>query len=135
MDWSDLPSVVLVQIYSLLQTGDKLRAASACKNWREPVFQVPFTSTLNLDLQDYDLDGPRISFLTQNFAHKVTDVTLSFNPSNVSNLDIVEELFAQLEINRHLKSLKVRCSEESLASELFCGTSTSDLIRRKYFFR
>lgn len=137
MDWSDLPSVVLVQMYSALPWQDRLRASSSCKNWRESVFQVPLSPSLTLNLQNYEVDGPKVKFLTQHFVHKVTNLTIIFNPTCLKIMDLLETVLTQLALNRTLECLKLRFAEESLTKihEFFGTPSNSAIIFKTHFAR
>lgn len=136
MEWSELPSVVLLEIYDYLSVKDRLNASVVCKNWRAPVFQVPLTNDeLVLTLRS-EADIPKVKFLARNFAVKVQEVSLLFDASNPNCLDLVEEILGLLEDNTQLKSFRVRFSEESLVKDIFNEhANTNTLILRNYFIK
>ncbi|CAL8106787.1 unnamed protein product [Orchesella dallaii] len=136
MEWGELPSVVLLEIYDYLSVKDRLIASTVCKNWRAPVFQVPLSDD-ELVLKLYtESDIPKVKFLGRNFAVKVQAVRLIFDASSPNCLDLVEEILGLLEDNTQLKSLRIRFSEESFAKNSFGEyANTNDLILRSYFVK
>lgn len=135
MEWGELPSVVLLEIYDYLPVKDRLFASSVCKNWRAPVFQVPLSEDeLVLTLRS-EADIPKVKFLGRNFAVKVQEVSLIFDASSPNCVDLVEEILGYLEDNTQLKSLRIRFTEESLFKNVFGAVNTNTLILRNYFVK
>ena len=99
------------------------------------MFQVPPYNTLELQLRNYEADGAKVRFLSSHFVHKVSHVSLTFNAANPNCLELVSDILTRLENNSSLRTLRLRCTEESLSKEVFYGSSTSALILRKYFTR
>jgi hypothetical protein len=97
--------------------------------------QVPLHNSLQLTLRNYESDGAKVRFLSSHFVHKVAHLNLTFNAANPNCLELMSEILTRLEDNVGLKTLKLRCTEDSLSKELFYGDSTSALILRKYFTR
>jgi len=133
--WSDTPTVVLLEVFAYLPVQDRLNASAVCTNWRAPVFQAPLYDKLELNLNNYELDRQKVTFLSSNFVHKVPTVHLKFNPISPSCLDLVGEILEKLAGNTGLRTLKLSYTEELLGSELFHDKSMSALILRKYFSR
>jgi len=134
MEWGELPTVVLVEVYKYLSIRDRLKASSVCRNWRLPGFQVPLSDHLSLRLEGEE-DIPRVRFLMQQFVYKVSYVSFTFNAVTPNCLDLVEEALVLLETNNSLKSLKLICSDNSLMEAVANKADTKALIRRKYFIK
>lgn len=136
MEWGELPSVVLLEIYDYLTVKDRLSSSSVCKNWRAPAFQVPLSNEeLVLKLRS-EADIPKVKFLARNFAVKVQEVSLVFDASSPNCLELTDEILAFLEDNVQLKSLRIKFSEESVVKNIFDeNANTNTLILRNYFVK
>jgi hypothetical protein len=114
--WADLPNVVMVEVYkNLLSRTDRLNAASVCRNWRVPGFQVPLSDSLTLKMTKGEKDVPKVSFMSQQFLCKVKHVTLFFDVSTQNCLNSVEQFITLLESNLILKTLKMVPTSRCLA--------------------
>jgi len=134
MDWGSLPTVLLLEIHKYLPVKDRLNAFSVCRNWRLPAFQVPLAPELSL-VWESEEDTSRVRFLSEKFVHKVTKLNVTFNAAKMECLDLMGQVFRQVENNSRLQSLKIRCSESCLCKEIFHGARCSDLITRQYFIQ
>jgi len=136
MEWGELPSVVLLEIYDYLSVKDRLSSSSVCRNWRAPAFQVPLSDDeLVLKLRS-EADIPKVKFLARNFAVKVQEVSLIFDATSANCLELVEEILALLEDNTQLKSLRIKFSEETVVRNIFeQHANTNTLILRNYFLK
>jgi len=136
MEWGELPSVVLLEIYDYLTVKDRLSSSSVCRNWRAPAFQVPLSDDELVLKLCSEADIPKVKFLARNFAVKVQEVSLTFDASSPNCLELVEEILGLLEDNTQLKSLRIRFSEETVVKNIFEEqANTNTLILRNYFLR
>ena len=113
-DYSELPQIVLVEIFSYLSLNDLLSASSTCSSWRNIFYHpklwsaIPYRS-LRLILLDRHSDIHSFRYLTNNFLTITRSIEIRFDPTD---LNIIKDILQILDIlactNRQMKILTFR---------------------------
>lgn len=113
-DYSELPEIVLVEIFSYLNFNDLCSASSTCKSWRQIFYHpklwssIPYR-TLHLTLLDRQHDIYSCRYLTTHFLSITRSIDLHFDPTDIQ---IIKDVFQILDTlactNRQLKMLRFR---------------------------
>lgn len=113
-DYSDLPQVVLAEIFSYLKHNDLLLASSTCSSWRNVLYHpklwsfIPYRR-LRLTLNDRHNDIPSFRYLTTNFLSIARHIEIRFDPTDINIIkDILQILDTLACTNRHIKILIFR---------------------------
>ena len=113
-DYTDLPAIVLVDIFSFLKPRDLFAASSTCKSWRQ-IFYHPklWSSTpyrcLRLTLLDRHQDIHSCRYLITNFLSLTRSIEIRFDPTNINIIkDLLQILDTLVCTNRQLKILRLR---------------------------
>jgi hypothetical protein len=113
-DYSELPQIVLVEIFSYLSHNDLLSASSICSLWRTVLYHpklwssIPYRS-LNLNLIDRHNDIHSFRYLTTNFLSITRSIEIHFDPTDINIIkDILQILDTLACTNRQLKTLIFR---------------------------
>jgi len=113
-DYSELPQIVIAEIFSYLSHNDLLSASSTCSSWRNVLYHpklwssIPYRS-LRLILIDRHNDIHCFRYLTTNFLSITRSIEIRFDPTNIN---IIKDILQVLDIlactNRQLKILTFR---------------------------
>ena len=113
-DYSELPQIVLVEIFSYLNLHDLCSASSTCKLWRQIFYHpklwssIPYR-TLQLTLLDRHHDLYACRYLTTNFLSIARSIDIHFDPTDIQIIkDICQILDTLSCTNRQLKVLRFR---------------------------
>jgi len=79
--WELIPSVLIVEILSLLSLNDRLNASAVCKRWRSCLFQPMLWKSISLNLDKKFKQ--RTNFLTAICLRFVRKCAVVFNPHDV----------------------------------------------------
>ena len=113
-DFSELPQLVLVEVFSFLTHHDLLSASSTCTSWRHILYHPKLWSSspyrcLRLKLLDRHNDIHSFRYLTTNFLSITRSTAIRFDPTDIG---IVKDLLQMLDTlactNRQLKTLIFR---------------------------
>lgn len=113
-DYTDLPQIVLAEIFSYLKFNDLCSASLTCKSWRQIFYHPKLWSSkpyrcLRLTLLDRHNDLYSFRYLTNNFLHIARSIELRFDPTNFNIIkDIIQILDTLACTNRQLKMLRFR---------------------------
>ena len=113
-EYSDLPAIVLVDIFSLLTPRDLFSASSTCKSWRQIFYHPKLWSSapyrcLRLTLLDRHQDIHSCRYLINNFLSLTRSIEIRFDPTNLSIIkDLLQILDTLVCTNRQLKILRLR---------------------------
>ncbi|XP_067002724.2 F-box only protein 33 [Anabrus simplex] len=104
--WSNLPSVILVEIFSYLSHSDKISAASTCKYWRCALFHPSFWQTIHFKAKTKDRNSIlRTRYLSSFFSKKLRNTTVSFDSMDPLCVQEAARVIQKLCDNDHLRRL------------------------------
>lgn len=103
--WNNLPSVILLEIFSYLPHDEKIRTSQVCRNWRYALFHPCFWKkiTFTLDMKQED-NMPRARFLSNCFGRSVREATIKCDTVGHC-VNETSRLLAKLSVNIHLRKL------------------------------
>ncbi|XP_035657931.1 F-box only protein 33-like [Branchiostoma floridae] len=123
-DWNALPSVIVVEVLSLLPKKDLIQAATTCKNWRACLFHPGLWSRIELKLNTPE-QMARAQFVATKCAGFARELYLEW-PHDVDKVDvdcrqiIMRKALAVLKMaknNRNLEKFCLKCCGCSLLGE------------------
>ena len=79
---SDLPSELIVHIFSFLSASDRLRASASCSHWRECLFYPALWPQLRICLRVSPAEQPRLEFLMRKCGWFVRELRVEFAAEN-----------------------------------------------------
>jgi F-box protein 33 len=104
--WSDLPSVILVEVFSYLSQEDKIRASSTCENWRFALYHPSFWQSIHFKAKTEDQNSlSRTRYLTDCFAKKLRNATVTFDSMDPLCVQEAARVLQKLCDNDHLRRL------------------------------
>lgn len=104
--WSDLPSVILVEVFSYLSQEDKIRASSTCKNWRFALYHPSFWQSIHFKAKTKDQNSlSRTRYLTDCFAKKLRNATVTFDSMDPLCVQEAARVLQKVCDNDHLRRL------------------------------
>ncbi|PSN53043.1 hypothetical protein C0J52_03960 [Blattella germanica] len=104
--WNNLPSVILLEIYSYLPQEDKIRASSTCKHWRYALYHPSFWQSIHFKAKTKDQNSTsRTRYLTDCFAKKLRNATVSFDSMDPLCVQEAARVLQKLCENDHLQRL------------------------------
>ena len=113
-DYSELPQMVLAEIFSYLNHNDLLSVSSTCSLWRTVLYHpklwtsIPYRA-LHLSLIDRHNDLQCFRYLTTNFLSITRYIDIRFDPTDIHIVkDILQILDMLACTNRRLKILIFR---------------------------
>ncbi|XP_042911886.1 F-box only protein 33 [Parasteatoda tepidariorum] len=113
--WNNLPSIIIVEIFSLLSVKDRLNASSTCKAWRGNLFHPKLWRKVVFHLNSCDNpktvnnnqnDGAR--FLSKRCGHFVQEVVIELNSLNPRDVQRCKEVLRVLSSNNNLRALSIK---------------------------
>ncbi|CAM4775409.1 unnamed protein product [Rotaria magnacalcarata] len=113
-DYSELPQIVLVEIFSYLKHNDLLAASSTCSSWRNVLYHPKLWSSvpyrcLRLNLIDRHNDIQSFRYLTNNFLSITRYIEIRFDPTDINIIKNILQILDTLSCtNRQIKILIFR---------------------------
>ncbi|KAG5872561.1 hypothetical protein JTB14_033979 [Gonioctena quinquepunctata] len=104
--WAHLPSVVLHDIFNLLEEVDRLNASQVCKHWRQNSFHPKWFPTVTFRIEHSNIE--KAKFYTDTFANIVTEAKIIVNSLSSECVEEFIILLQQLGKNNNLKSLIIK---------------------------
>lgn len=111
--WSNLPSIIIVEIFSYLSLKDRLRASSVCKTWRNNLFHPKLWHKVVFQLNSCDNkavnrnnDGAR--FLAKQCGSFVKEVVIEVNSTNPKDVQLCKDILKILTLNNNLRALSIK---------------------------
>ncbi|XP_054719690.1 F-box only protein 33-like [Uloborus diversus] len=111
--WSNLPSIIIVEIFSFLSLKDRLNAASVCKAWRNHLFHPQLWRKVVFQLNSCDIktvnhkiDGAR--FLAKQCGKFVREAVIEVNSLNPKDVRLCKNILRVLTFNRNLRALSIK---------------------------
>ncbi|XP_011165791.1 F-box only protein 33 [Solenopsis invicta] len=105
LSWSNLPTVILQEIFSYLPHETRIRASQVCKNWRSTLFHPNFWKKITFVFRDED-SVSWVRFLTNRFALSVHEATIRWDkPRYINCIGETYRLLKKLGRNRQLRKL------------------------------
>ncbi|XP_076268573.1 F-box only protein 33 [Rhynchophorus ferrugineus] len=114
--WTNLPSVVLYQIFDLLSHEDRKNASLVCRHWRNNSFHSKWWPSMKFKIHSGELH--KLDFITYTFGKIVSQATISLDSQSSSCIYELIILLRLLSENNHLKSFLLEpshCRIECLA--------------------
>lgn len=109
--WNNLPSVILLEVFSYLDHDDRVRASTTCRHWRGTLFHRNFWQAVHFKLRANDDDSlRRTKFLTSCFASKLRNATLTFDSMDPSCVQEASRVLQELCKNDGIRRLQLRPS-------------------------
>ncbi|GFR33117.1 f-box only protein 33 [Trichonephila clavata] len=110
--WNNLPSIIIVEIFSFLNLKDRLNASSVCKAWRNNLFHPKLWRKVVFQLNSCDnktvnqSNGAR--FLAKHCGKFVREVVIEVNSSNPRDVQLCKEVLKVLTYNNNLRALSIK---------------------------
>ncbi|CAL1285883.1 unnamed protein product [Larinioides sclopetarius] len=110
--WNNLPSIIIVEIFSFLSLRDRLNASSVCKAWRNNLFHPKLWRKVVFQLNSCDnktvnqSNGAR--FLAKHCGRFVREVIIEVNSSNPRDVQLCKEVLKVLTYNNNLRALSIK---------------------------
>lgn len=109
--WDRVPSVVLHEIYSLLDTEDKLRASSTCRHWRQVFYQSFSPTGITFRVRTSDQNScERSQFLASCWGNRLRNAVVEFDSTDALAAEKVADVLQHLGASCHLRQLSLRPS-------------------------
>ncbi|CAG9766374.1 unnamed protein product [Ceutorhynchus assimilis] len=106
--WAFLPSVVLHQVFDLLDAEDRKNASSVCRHWRESLFHPKWWQSIKFKIE-HD-NTPKAKFYTTTFGRTATEATIALYCLSSHCIHEFILLLRQLHKNNHLTRLVIEPS-------------------------
>lgn len=104
--WNNLPSVILIEVFSYLPQEDKIRASSTCKHWRYALYHPSFWQTIHFKAKTKDQNSlSRTRFLTDCFAKKLRNAMVCFDSMDPLCVQEATRVLQKICDNDHLRRL------------------------------
>ncbi|KFM74832.1 F-box only protein 33, partial [Stegodyphus mimosarum] len=111
--WNNLPSIIIVEIFSFLTVKDRLNASSVCKAWRNNLFHPKLWRKVVFQLNSCDNktvnqnnDGAR--FLAKHCGRFAREVVIEVNSSNPKDVQLCKDILKVLTFNNNLRALSIK---------------------------
>ncbi|RZC41072.1 F-box only protein 33, partial [Asbolus verrucosus] len=103
--WAHLPSIVIHDIFDLLDKTDRQNASSVCKNWRQNVFHPKWWPGVTFKIEPCNID--KAKFFTSVFGKIVSYAKIKVNTLTPECTDEFIALVEALSENNNLKELMI----------------------------
>lgn len=104
--WSNLPSIIVVEIFSYLSWVDKVSASTTCKNWRNALFHPTFWQSINFKAKMKDQSSvSRTRYLTNCFARNLRHAVITFDSMDYLCVKEAARVLQKLCGNENLRRL------------------------------
>lgn len=126
--WAYLPSVVLQQIFDLLEPEDRKNAASVCRHWRGILFHPKWWPSMKFKIEHDNVQ--KAKFYTSTFGGIVSEATIVLNSLSPICMFEFILLLRLLNENNHLQSLilePTHCRFEILLNKLIYQREESSI--------
>lgn len=107
-DWSSLPSLISVQIFSYLDLTDKLNASSVCHRWRNSLFHPTLWKDYRMRLKT--CTRKRNLHLAEVCAKFAREIVIEFKAKNAFSMRECVSLLNIIADNTNLKRLVLKPS-------------------------
>ncbi|GIY56232.1 f-box only protein 33 [Caerostris extrusa] len=110
--WNNLPSIIIVEIFSFLKLRDRLNASSVCLAWRKNLFHPKLWRKVVFHLNSCDNttvnpnNGAR--FLAKHCGRFVREVIVEVNSSNPTDVQQCKDILKVLTYNNNLRALSIK---------------------------
>lgn len=111
--WNNLPSIIIVEIFSYLSLKDRLLASTTCKAWRNNLFHPKLWHKVVFQLNSCDNktvnqnnDGAR--FLAKHLGQFIREVVIEVNSSNPKDVRMCKDILKVLTFNSNLRALSIK---------------------------
>ncbi|XP_061198007.1 F-box/LRR-repeat protein 21-like [Saccostrea echinata] len=112
--WSSLPADILLKIFAYLEQGEKVRASTVCKNWRNAFHYPEFWREFHFVIRDAPVEHWHQHCLENHGGH-FRHVVISVDQSSTENRNMALQIlsaFANLERGK-LESLAIKFTGEN----------------------
>uniref|UniRef100_A0A1W7RAJ0 F-box only protein 33 n=1 Tax=Hadrurus spadix TaxID=141984 RepID=A0A1W7RAJ0_9SCOR len=106
--WSTLPSIIIIEILSLLSHRDRLNASSVCKTWRDCLFHPSLWRRVTLKVNSCLDRNESCRFLVNHFGRFARSVTIELNSLNPRDVKECRDVLEVLTYNRNLEGLSLK---------------------------
>lgn len=118
-DYSELPQIVLAEIFSYLSSNDLFASTSTCSSWRNVLYHPKLWSIKPYRCLRFNLVNNRhnqiqcFRYLTNHFLSLTRSIEIRFDPTN---LQLIKDILQLLDL--------IACTNRQLKSLIFRPTST-----------
>ncbi|XP_048508438.1 F-box only protein 33 isoform X1 [Athalia rosae] len=102
--WNNLPSVILLEIFSYLPHDEKIAASQVCRNWRYALFHPCFWKKMTFKFQIKEEGKTKARFLANCFGRSVREATIKWDTAGHC-VNETSKLLTKLSFNIHLRKL------------------------------
>ncbi|XP_050301646.1 F-box only protein 33 isoform X2 [Anthonomus grandis grandis] len=125
--WAYLPSILLYEIFDLLDSEDRINASVVCKHWRNTLFHPNWWSSMKFTIEAPSLLQPdtiqKARFLANTLGPIVENATVALDSLSTPCIYEFISLLSVLNKNNHLKSLVLEPSHCRLQDCTLIGES------------
>lgn len=116
VSWSNLPSVILNEVFCYLSHNDKINASSTCKNWRYALSHPICWRNVHfvIKIQDDTNNIARTRFLVDCAARKLHKATVTFDSMDANCVEETTNVLGHLSENVNLRRLFLKPTNCSL---------------------
>lgn len=107
--WANLPTIVLHDIFSLLNHDDRINASSVCRSWRQALYHPNFWNHVDFHLNP-TLQMQKSCYLISACSHLVRHTTINYTSLSMWCVYEFTDLLKRLTTNYNLKSLMLEPS-------------------------
>uniref|UniRef100_A0AAG5D519 F-box domain-containing protein n=1 Tax=Anopheles atroparvus TaxID=41427 RepID=A0AAG5D519_ANOAO len=117
-NWGQLPALVITNVFQHLNHRDRLNASTVCWHWRSAIFQPRFFDRIQFDVAREQ--NKKNNFFLQKLAHIVSEVKITFDSSNLYDVELTTEILFKLSKSARLLCLSIWPKNATLVTPGIC---------------
>ncbi|XP_023217047.1 F-box only protein 33-like [Centruroides sculpturatus] len=106
--WSTLPSIIIIEILSLLPLKDRLNASRVCRSWRDCLFHPSLWRRVVFRVNSCVDQNESCRFLVNNFGRFTRNVVIELNSLNPKDVRECKDILDVLTYNKNLERLSMK---------------------------
>lgn len=119
INWNNLPSLALHQVFSYLSPESRVAASSTCKHWRAALYHPLFWHSLTLNISSpgstYAEIKSKVKHANKNLVPLVRDFHLTFDSRSTQCFELASSVIKALLDNQLLKNIDIELSHCELS--------------------
>ncbi|XP_025419721.1 F-box only protein 33 isoform X2 [Sipha flava] len=112
VNWNDLPSLALHQVFTYLSPKSRVSASSTCKHWRTALYHPLFWHSLYLDISlsgsSFTEVKSKVKHTNKNLATLVRDFHLTFDSRSTQCFELASTVIKALMDNQLLRNIDIK---------------------------